>query len=256
MKYTKKWTPGRSRILFIIKVIIRWFNGSPGILYTPGIHLIDGPAGSGKTLLGSIIIHNITDHSNRFVWTNMDEFKTPKAKTFDIDKLFSDGHQNFRLNKWMEIDEKKCRVWGLFIDEINAKFNRRMNRQKDYNDVFVPLVAMMVTHRHQLCDHVYLMGQSLLLQDSQLQAIVKVRHTVSCSKRWRYWWFREKSIMLYLPKWLKIYHFLNIGVDNQGNVIWEPVKKVTKIKVTPADIEGFDTHAFEKLTDGLPQYLG
>ena len=268
MKYSVKWRIGRSRILFALKVIWRWLQGKPGLLYSPGVHMITGPSGSGKTLIMNIVLLNILRLSG-FAWANMDEFKNDHVKVFDIDELFKDGKQQFRLDKkmwfshWVDDLEhpgnKKdigkyefCKA--VVIDELNARFNRRMNRQTDYNDVFVPMIKFTVTHRHQIADRLYFIGQSLLLQDGQIQAILKVRHDIRSSKRWRYYFFREKGKMLYLPKKIIVEHYMNTGVDQLGNIIWTKARYKSKIKVKPKYFESYDHQAFDKLFDGLPIY--
>jgi hypothetical protein len=229
--------------------------------------MINGPSGSGKTTIMTIVLERILSGSG-FAWANMDEFYNDHVKTFDLDELFKDGMQQYRLDKkvWFHkwdrskdpaIDNGKyefCKA--VVIDELNARFNRRMNRQTDYNDVFVPLIKFTVTHRHQIADRLYFIGQSLLLQDGQIQAVLKYRHEIRSSKRWRYYFFREKKLMLYLPKKIIVENFTNAGIDNVGNIIWIKNRTIQKIKVDPRIFERFDTKAFDKLFDGLPMYSG
>lgn len=252
-KYTKKLTFKNSRFLFILKVIARFFKGKPSCIYSGGWHLITGPTGEGKTLLMNIIISVILNKGG-FGWANIDEFYNKNVHTFDLEKMFSNGKQNFRLNKEFEKDgyKKHCRF--VVIDELNRKFNRRMNRSSDYNDIFIPMIAWMVTIRHQLCDKGYLIGQSMLLQDGQIQSIIKWRHDVRSSKNWKYYFFREENKMLFLPKKLILTNYKNVDTDNLGNIVWKESKRKLKIRVYPQDFLSFDTHAFEKEFSSLPLY--
>jgi len=253
MKYKQKWIPKRSRILFFLKVFWKWLQGKPSALYAPGWHLITGFTGGGKTLLMNIIQIRIL-LSGGFGWSNIDEFFSPKIKTFEIREMFKDGDQKYRLNKFITRDGKKERCKLVIIDELNREFNRRMNKSSIYNNVFVPMIAWIVTIRHQLCDRGYLIGQSVLLQDGQISAVVQWRHDVSPSKRWQYYFFREKGLMLYLPKYLKVTHFKNGGPDNSGNIIWIPMKHISRIKVHPKDFETYNTYAFAEMFSKLPEY--
>lgn len=256
MRYKKKWSIDRSRILFALKVIWKWLKGKPGLLYAPGVHLITGSSGSGKTLLMNILLENILKKDG-FAWANMEEFSHPRVAVFDIDKLFQDGEQKYKLARkkyFIPPYDAYTFCKAVVIDELNARFNRRMNRQADYNDVFVPLIKFTVTHRHQIADRLYFIGQSLLLQDGQIQSVLKVRHDVRSSKRWRYYFFREQKKMLYLPKKLVVSHYINSGVDDVGNIIWIKSRYDSKIKVDPHSFETYDTHAFAKLFDQLPDY--
>lgn len=255
-KYKNKWTWKRSRTLFILKVVWKWLQGRPSPLYSPGVHLIHGVSGAGKTLLMNIIMRSIIKRDG-FAWCNIHEFYHDRAMTFDLDTLFDKGKQVKRLNKFItDKDGKKHRCKLVIIDEVNQKFNKRMNRSQEYNDKFIPLISMVITHRHQVSDRVYLIGQSFLMQDGQLQSIMKLRHEVSSSKRWRYYWFRELDQFLYLPKYLKVIHFMNDGIDNNGVILWKKMLTKSKIKVDPIDIMTYDTHAFAELFKDLPEYLG
>lgn len=263
-KYPSKWTLKKSRIVFIFKAIWLWLKGGGGIFYGVGIHYIDGVTGGGKTLLMNIIRQKLLKKGG-FGWTNIDEFlnsfkygndwKSVNAymKPFDLEKLFNDGKQIYRLPKQIEKDGKKLNCKLLVLDELNANFNRRNNKSKDYNDIFIPLLKMLLTHRHRLCDRVYLLGQSMMLQDTGFQQILKYRHFVKPSKRWFYWFYREQNKMLLLPKKLIVESMIKTGIEPNGNAIWSKIKK-TKIKLNPVDFLTYDTHAFAKLDDGLPQY--
>ncbi len=252
-KYSTKLRPKNSRILFILKVIWRWLHGKPGVLYAPGWHLLTGFTGGGKTTLMNIIQRKLLSVSG-FGWSNIDEFKTDKIRVFDIKKMFSGGEQKYRLEKWIIKDSQIQRCKLVIIDELNREFNRRMNKSTVYNNVFVPMIAWIVTIRHQLCDRGYLIGQSVLLQDGQISAVVQYRHDIHPSKRWQYYFFREKNLMIYAPKWLKVTHFKNGGPDNSGNVIWIQMKTKSKIRVRPLDLESFNTYAFAEMFSKLPLY--
>lgn len=259
-KYPSKWTFKKSRFVFILRVILLWLRGNGGILYAVGIHYIDGVTGGGKTLLMNIIRQELLKKGG-FGWTNIDEFKNSyqwgenwvsvhgKMIPFDLEKLFNDGKQIFKLPK--VVDGQRCKL--MTLDELNALFNRRSNKQKDYNDIFIPLLKMLLTHRHRIADRVYLLGQSMLMQDTQFQQILKYRHFVKPSKRWRYWFYREKNVTVLLPKKLIIESMVKTGTEPNGNAIWSKPKKM-KIKVYPQDFLSYDTHAFAKLDDGLPDY--
>lgn len=259
-KYPTKWSILRSRFIFILKVIVLWFRGSGGSLFGVGVHYIDAPTGEGKSLLMNILRLTLLNKGG-FGWTNIDEFKNSyqwgekwvsanaPMKTFDLEKLFSDGKQNYKLPKY--IDGMRCKL--IVFEELNALFNRRSNRQKVYNDIFVPLLKFILTHRHRLCDRVYLVGQSLLMQDTQFQQIVKYRHNVRASKRWRYWFFREQGITILLPKKLIIETMKKLNTDANGNPIWSKPQKI-RIKVKPYHFLSYDTHAFARLDDELPEY--
>lgn len=250
-KYPYPWTPKRSRIVFAIQVIKKWFQGSPGILYAEGGHYIDGPMGSGKTLLMNIILENMLSHGG-FAWANIREFLYKPVKSFDLEDLFEDGKQKYRLDNK---DEKGRPCKALILDEINATFNRRQNHQRTYNDMFIPLVKMLVTLRNaSSISRFYLIGQSLLLQDGQLQEVIKYRHFVKSKKRWRYWFWRNELKIAKVPYKIKIEDYIKIGTDEKGGALWQKLKGKHVIKVDPWMLETFNTHAFSDLFADIPLY--
>lgn len=257
-KYPSKWSIKKSRFLFVLKAFFLMLKPHGNVLFGMGVHYIDGATGNGKTLLMNILRMMILKNGG-FGFCNIDEFKNSfeydgkyhscqaEMIPFDLESLFENGKQVKRLPK--TLNGKHCKL--LVLDELNAVFNRRSNKSKDYNDIFVPLVRLLLTHRHRIADKVYLIGQSILLQDTQFQQIVKYRHYVKASKRWRYWFFREQGKMILLPKKLIIETMVKLGTESNGNPIWSKPKK-QKIKVNPIDIITYDTHAFARLDDDLP----
>jgi len=250
-KYIVKWSLKRSRIAFLFRIIKKSMGGHYSILYSEGGHYIDGPMGAGKTLLMNIILENMLS-TGGFAWQNVNEFFYKPVKTFDLDLLFSDGKPLYKLDN---VDEKGRRCKALILDEINATFNRRQNHQKAYNDLFVPLVKMLVTLRNAMSiPRFYLIGQSLLIQDTQLQEVIKYRHFVKCKKRWRYWFFRNQLKVEKVPYKLKIEDFIKVGTDQAGKAIWQKLKGKHIIKVPCWVFNTFNTHAFSELFANLPNY--
>lgn len=252
-KYPYPWTPKRSRVAFVFHVIKKWFQGSPGILFAEGGHYIDGPMGSGKTLLMNIILEIMLSHGG-FAWANIREFLYKPVKTFDLDDLFADGKQKYRLDSK---DDKGRYCKALILDEVNATFNRRQNHQRAYNDTFIPLIKMLVSLRNASnIPRFYLIGQSLLLQDGQLQEVIKYRHFVKSKKRWRYWFWRNQLKCAMVPYKIKIEDYIKVGTDEKGAAIWQKMKGNHVIKVDPWMLETFNTHAFADLFTDIPLYSG
>jgi hypothetical protein len=207
--------------------------------------------GSGKTLLMNIILELMLAHGG-FAWANIREFLYKPVKTFNLDDLFADGKQKYRLDSK---DDKGRYCKALILDEINATFNRRQNHQRAYNDTFIPLVKMLVSLRNaSFIPRFYLIGQSLLLQDGQLQEVIKYRHFVKSKKRWRYWFWRNKLKCALVPYKIKIEDYIKVGTDEKGGAIWNKLKGKHVIKVEPWMLETFNTHAFADLFADIPLY--
>lgn len=255
-KYHHKWTLNRSRVHFAFKVIIKWLTVQPSPLMSSGIHYIDSSSGGGKTLLMNWIATNLL-RKGGFMWANIDEFNHKRIFNFDLTRLYHDGETSMKLPFIcpIEKDGKTIKHYskGIIYDEINSHFNRRNNRQRDYNDIFIPLIKDTVLHRHKQHPRIYFIGQSVLLQDTQIVSILKYRHYVKASFRWRYYFFRNQLKMVFAPYKLKVFHFTKINIDENGTPIWKKIGK-SKIKIEPYMLETYDTYAFAKLFDALPDY--
>lgn len=147
-------------------------------LYNNGIHLFEGPTGAGKTLLMNIVARNLLKGDGFFL-TSKDEFYHDRIKNFDLKEIFSKGKINYQLPNFLpELGHNK----GVIFEEINWEFNRRMNKQTSYNEMFLPLIEFCVGHRHAKIPRVYFIGQDSDLQDTQLQSIIKYRHIIKSKK--------------------------------------------------------------------------
>ena len=119
------------------------------------INIVGYGSNVGKTLLMEKIIKEV-DAKKYFFITNIDEFYNENVYHYNVFGLFYESKQIKRLPIK---DEKGRKLYGLILDEINLKYNRRLNRSKDYNNSFVGLIELLVTHRHQKIPRVYFIGQ-------------------------------------------------------------------------------------------------
>lgn len=250
MRYATKWTLKRSRVHFAFKVIGKWLTIQPNVMMNTGCHYIDSSAGGGKTLLMNWIIRNLLS-TGGFFWTNINEFHHDRVKSFDLYKVWGSGLQHYKLDNKLPNSEIRCK--GIVFDELNRFFNRRQNKQREYNDVFIPLVSSLATHRHDGYPRIYFIGQAVMLQDTQVMQLIKYRHYVTAKFRWRYYFFRNELKMVYAPYKLKIDHFKKIGINENGDPIWKQIAK-SVVKIDPVYLETYDTTAFSQLTDDLPKY--
>ncbi|MCK9576789.1 MAG: hypothetical protein M0R51_12780 [Clostridia bacterium] len=247
-KYDHKWTLNRSHVHFWFRVIGKWLTIKPSPLMANGIHFIDSQSGGGKTLLMNWIARNLLKKGG-FMWSNIDEFKHKRIYNFELERLYNGGDTKMKLPYMIDNHYSK----GIIYDEINSKFNRRQNRQRDYNDVFIPLMTDTVLHRHRHHPRIYFIGQSVLLQDTQIMSVLKYRHFVSARFRWRYYYWREQLRMVFAPYRLKVIHYKKIGITENGDPIWKKIGK-SKIKISPLYLETYDTFGYAKLYDDLPDY--
>ena len=241
-----KSTLKRNYFTFLVKRFWIWlknliFKMQP--IFKKGTHIITGYPGSGKTLLVNKIV-NIIDSKKYFFITNINEFKQENVYHFDVWDLFED---NTQVKKLPTVDAKGRKLYALILDEINLKFNRRLNRSKSYNNQFIGLVEMLVSSRHQGINRVYFIGQKLELQDAQLQSLFKYCHNIIYSKsRALYPVYLDNGNIVFAPKRLYIDNYLKNFDD-----IFES-DKITTIDISYDDLNTYNTFGLKEEYDNLP----
>lgn len=251
----------KTRLVFILKVFWFWLkNFGHNPIYAPGVHLFEAPSGTGKTLLANIVIQNITK-DYEFWYTNIDEFQQDKTKIFDPIDLFDNGKQIAKLPKFANIRVaegfQKKRTKGIIFDELNLNFNRRMNKERGYNNLFIGLMEMAVSHRHQGLDYLYFLSQSYMLNDTQIQQIFKFKHTIYSKKGYSYYFYLKDNKIVKIPKVLYIDSYIRTAErDSMGLPIFQLIK-TTKIKVDPKKhLETYNHLGYGAKYELLPDYEG
>lgn len=212
------------------------------ILHYNGLHLIVGGTGSGKTLLSSIILNKIIpdNDSDHFFWSNIDQYDKNKTKILNLNDVFYDGEQQKRLYN------RGCK--GMILDEINLNFNRRNNGKKSYNDVFMGLIELSITHRHQGIPRIYYIGQAEDMQDIQLQHIFRYKHIVKKQSKWSYHYYKVDNVIKSIPKKIIV---MSYGKGDDG--AWVFISK-QKIKISVDDLEKYNTYGFANRLLDKPIY--
>lgn len=233
-----------SRLVFSFKVIKKILKlKRTNILHYGGLHLITGATGSGKTLLSSLIIDDLCRDEKSFFWSNVDQYDKEKTRILKLDEIIKEGTQVKRLYN------TRCK--GLMLDEINLSFNRRNNGKKDYNNIFLGLIELSLTHRHQGIPRIYYIGQAELLQDIQLQRIFKYKHVIAKATKWSYYFYEKDDVIIRIPK--RLYVMSYSATEETGK--WRFVKK-QKIKITAKMLENYNTYGFAERFSSLPIYKG
>lgn len=234
---------------YIYNILKNMFKKSD-LLYLTGSHIITGYQGSGKTLLTNYIINNF-DTTKYFWYTNIDEFKQNNIKVIDIKELFREKKQVKRL---ATRDENGRVLAGVILDEINREFNKRVNQTREYTDLFIGLIEMVVSMRHQHIPRFYFIGQKLDLQDTQLISLYQYQHDIiRTRKRFRYWkYYQDKAQKI--PTKSYVMHRLK-ALDEQGHEYFKDYKR-GKYKYTWFDLESYNTFGMANEYKNLPEYKG
>lgn len=239
-----------------IKVIQDYFTHHD-VLYAKGTHIITGYPGSGKSLLMSHIINSVD--KNKYFWLcNLKEFKSENVYNFNIEDVFSDKVQEKRFPV---VDKYGRKLFGVIFDEINLSFNKRDNRSKEYNSLFLGLMEFLVSRRHQGIDRVYFIGQKLELQDTQLMSMFQFQHDIYYKKETYLYYYRRYLLsklfekyrhvkyednrkffkgFIKVPKYIKIVNLYKSIEDE-----FLPYDEL-KIKFNLYDLELYDTHILKQ----------
>jgi len=260
-----KWTLKKIPFYFkkIIRVILDLFRKS-NILYCKGTHIITGYPGSGKSLLMSHIINNVDN--NKYFWLcNLKEYHQENVYNFDLEEVFNDKMQ---LKRLPTKDAKGRKLYGVIFDEINLSFNKRDNRSKEYNSLFIGLMEFLVSRRHQGIDRVYFIGQKLELQDTQLMSIFQFQHDIYFKKE-SYLYYYRRYLLSPLYETLKHYKYEDnrkffkgfiktpkyIKLVNLYKSIEDVFLPYDELKITfdLFDLELYDTHVLKQDYDKLEE---
>lgn len=236
----------KTYIIFTLKRIWQWFRRlftKIHPLYRRGTHIITGYVGSGKTLLVNRLINTI-DSDKYFFISNLDEFKQENVYHYDIWELFSNGEQ---ISKLPTRDKKGRKLYALILDEINLKFNRRLNRTTSYNNQFVGLVELLVSSRHQGINRIYFIGQKLELQDTQLQSLFKYCHNIILNKTKAYYeLYLDSGAIVYAPKKLFFENYIKNFDDEFES------EDIRCAKITYNDLSTYNTYGLKNIYENLP----
>lgn len=245
-KYKIKFHPFK-RVVFWLKCgfykFKNWLARNTNTLFKRGTHIISGYMGSGKTLLVNKVV-NLVDSKKYFFITNIPEFNQENVFHHDIWELFDENSQKYKLPT---TDENGRKLYALILDEINLKFNKRLNKSKDYNNKFVGLIEMIITSRHQGIPRIYFIGQKLELQDSQLQSLFKYWHNIIYSKVKGIWqYYKKENKLVFAPKLINYETYRKALGDEYEFVAFE------KMKIRFEDLTSYNTFGLKNSYEELP----
>lgn len=224
--------------IFIFQIIMGMLKRP---IYKRGIHAIINETGAGKTLTAHLLTK---EFKNWKILTNK-KFNS-SVEVIDINDYFKNGKQIKELSHCI-----------LILDEIQHDFNRRNNKRKDYNDVFIPFVMWLQTHRHQKVFRVYLITQSFESFDTQLAALIhKVHYVKARQMPSLYEWLRTKKwyaglrptmikIASYKKDWL-VKSDTEKYINKNGEVKHRKPAKYS-MKVRLEDLTDYNTYTFENI---------
>ncbi len=233
-------------ILGWIRLILMKDYGEP--LDESGTHYIYALPGDGKS---SLMFAKVKDYARRtgkasYINTKMEKPKYGSNgwyvnhRVFEASEFWQGGEQKRRFNT-----DVFC---ALVHDEIHFNNNQRRNKERAYNDIFIPMINSNVLMRHEGI-HWILYASQMRRNDIQLMSLIKYYHKVKVKRGVDYKkWLKDGKFEFTVLGWrIKTYtvEILDNGFklhrhrawykSNNRNYLWD-----------------FDTYAMKNVNDHLP----
>lgn len=235
-------------IIYVTKVRLR--NKGRLVYDAPGIHVIFGAPGTGKSSLSFELIERIRLHTKR----------KPSYVNYPIEKrrLSEDGsytyryHNLYAFSDYFRYNTMQKRfnhnIFGsIVIDEAHSIFNPRNNRTREYNDVFGPFIEYSTKIRQHM-GHIYMLTQ-MGRMDIQVMMLAQSITEVEIDIGFDYPdWLKETGLFRFKPlKWrIKQY-----SINSFGELDQKRYKKFV-VKNKYANLDYFDSFATRNDYDHVP----
>lgn len=166
------------------------------LLDEPGVHMITGCMGSGKS---SSIYYQITQDlkaNGKAAYINtalekpeidLDGEEYVYNRQFNLNEFFKNGKQIKKFNT-LKFDK-------IVIDEMNYYLNHRLNKSKDYNNILIPFLKQVTNMRHDGIKQIIILTQQPIM-DNQLMNVVTYYHQVQIKKGLLYKFWLKTGIEL------------------------------------------------------------
>lgn len=207
----------------------------------PGLHIIFGVPGSGKSSLAYELIERIrlkTKMKPSYI-----NYPFEKVRLSEDKKYYYKYHQIYSMNDFFGNGVIKQlfnhKLFGsVVIDEAHTVFQPRNNRSRDYNDIFLPLVEY-TTKIRQYIGHMFALTQ-MGRMDIQFMMLATTLTEVEIDIGFDYpeWLLKDGRFRVKPLGW----NVKQYKIDSFGNFSTQPVNAFY-VKNEYADFDYFDTYA-------------
>lgn len=219
------------------------------ILFHPGVHFFVALQGGGKSTLAYDLISEILRNTGKSAYINA-MFEVPRHDP--ISNQYFTYFQYFKLLDFFnmtakddnpEIEVSQLKQFNrnfdtIVLDEWLTEMNHRLNKTKDYNNIFMAMIEMIAHMRHQKMNRIYVLSQ-IDNTDIQLLSMFKYIHEIEIDLDITYkdWVASGK-----LTKHIKGWHVYTFGVKrNRKKQSTEKVLLKKQYRKATADFDYFDT---------------
>lgn len=224
------------------KLIVRLWEwhiknrNAPNPLHVEGVHYIFGPPGAGKSSWSK------HDAEERAIKTGKNAYFTHHIEKPKIDENLNTyvHHRVIDIKSYYE-NKVKIKRYNtekyptLYIDEFQILNNNRLNKQKDYNDFFIPFLNDLISVRHLDFDNIYLLSQ-IPSNDIQIMTMLAGYHELSMKKGVLYSDWLKTGKFRIRPIYFKIKSFKIDQITNKKYHV-----KTQKIMINLDFLEDFES---------------
>lgn len=187
-------------------------GGNNNILYADGVHFFVALQGGGKSSISYELITRLLYQTGKSAYINAD-YELPR-----FDPLTRKYYKYFKYFKLMDffdmsvkdndpdIQVSQLKMFNrnfdtIVLDEWLTEMNHRMNKTKDYNNIFMALLTMIAHMRHQKMKRIYVLSQ-IDNTDIQLFSMFKYIHEVEVDLDVTYLdWIKTGSLKRHIKGW-------------------------------------------------------
>lgn len=232
--------------LHFIWIFIEWLSSrkkkeTDNPCFATGAHFFYGKPGAGKSTLVYHLMMDNAHKTGKSAYTTA-QMETPRTKLngaqyyihqlIDVNEIYVAGEQ------LLGFDGKRFNM--LVYEELLTGHNQRKNKEKSYNDSFIPMIASMGTQRHQGMKLFYFISQ-LPSTDIQLMLMLKGYHVPKIKWKFDYkGWLNTGKFRFTIKGW-KIIHYNILATGNNGYTL-QPFKKTFYKCEYPEDMEHFNRY--------------
>lgn len=223
------------------------------ILFEQGVHFFVALQGGGKSTLSYELISRLLAATGKSAYVNA-KFEVPKYdpisekfylyfKYFKLLDFFDLTSTSDDVRSQIEVTQLKKfnrNFDTIVLDEWLTEMNHRLNRTKDYNNIFMALITMIAHMRHQKIKRIYVLSQ-IDNTDIQLYSMFKYVHEIEIDLNISYADWVATGM---LDKHIKGWTVWTYGMKrNRKTLTTDKVLRKKQYISATADFEYFDTYA-------------